>query len=270
MSTYSLSGSGTHSLTADTTGLQVTITTIGAFGGVGRASPIARYDQGLIRFSDGTSYWPPVPILGGPQFIPVPQNATSIGYALLGGCVVSVTEVIGGTVFFSAGTPSIETLSDVAVSGIADGQVLEWIASASKWENRTPSSGGGGILAFARDVCTSDVAMAATATFYDGPSVNLGAGTWFVTATLTVAHTSPCDMTAKLWDGTTAYASVGQSQPSTTDTAMLVVTAIIVLTSMTTIKGSVALNNGSGTIKAADITYSAGNVATQINALQVA
>jgi hypothetical protein len=165
MSTYSLSGSGTHSLTADTTGLQVTITTIGAFGGVGRSSPIARYDQGLIRFSDGTSYWPPVPILGGPQFIPVPQNATSIGYALLGGCVVSVTEVIGGTVFFSAGTPSIETLSDVAVSSIADGQVLEWIASASKWENRTPAgSGAGGVTNLLNYVPTTVLASGTSMT----------------------------------------------------------------------------------------------------------
>lgn len=140
MSSYSLSGSGTHALTASTTGLQVTITTPSLIQGVGRSNPVAHYDVGLIRFSDGTSYWAPVPVLGGPQFIPVPANATSFGYALLGGAVISVVEVIGGTVFFSGGAQTVETLSDVQIASLVDGQTLTWVASAAKWENVTPAA----------------------------------------------------------------------------------------------------------------------------------
>lgn len=168
MSTYSLSGSGTHALTASTTGLQVTITTPSSIGGLGRSNPVARYDQGLIRFSDGTSYWPPVAILGGPQFIPVPANASSIGYALLGGAVVSVVEVIGGTLFFSASIPSVETLSDVQVASIADGQLLAWNAAASKWENVTPSSGPTGAVTLIGSQAL--LAPAASVTFSSIPS----------------------------------------------------------------------------------------------------
>ena len=97
---------------------------------------MAKYDQGLIRFSDGTAYWSPVPILGGPQFIPVPANATSIGYALLGGAVVSVTEVIGGTVFFSGGSGgggSSDLLEYVASTDLLSGASI----AANTWTDLT-------------------------------------------------------------------------------------------------------------------------------------
>lgn len=97
MSTYSLSGTGVQALSANVTALRISITTLPAGLPSGRANPTNHFDIGLVRFSDGTAYWTPVPILGGPQWVGVPAGSTSIGYKLLNGAVVSVVEVIGGT-----------------------------------------------------------------------------------------------------------------------------------------------------------------------------
>jgi hypothetical protein len=102
MATYTLSGSGTQTLTANTTAAHLTITTLPSGLPKGRANPVNNFEIGLIRFGDGTGFWEPVPVLGGPQWIGVPNGATQFGYAMLNGSVVSFTEVIGGTSpFFS-------------------------------------------------------------------------------------------------------------------------------------------------------------------------
>lgn len=101
MATYSLSGSGVQSLSAGTTALHVTVTTPPAVVGSGYANPTDLYGVGFLRVGDGTGYWTPYPILGGPQWLSVPTQATQLGYALLGFAVVSVAEVIGGTPPFS-------------------------------------------------------------------------------------------------------------------------------------------------------------------------
>jgi hypothetical protein len=71
------------------------------------------------------------------------NGVTQIGYSILGGGVLVVTEVIGGSFPFQSATPSIEQLTDVAIAAVSDGQVLEWVAADGKWENRTPASAGG-------------------------------------------------------------------------------------------------------------------------------
>jgi hypothetical protein len=144
VSTFTISGAGNHSLSPGTTALHLTVTTLIADAGPGSANPAAYYGLGLLRFSDGTGYWAPQQIQGGPQWIGVPYGATSLYYALVGAGAASVTEVIGGTSPFVGSLPSLEQLTDVAISSVADGQSIKWVASASQWQNYTPSSGGGG------------------------------------------------------------------------------------------------------------------------------
>jgi len=55
----------------------------------------------------------------------------------------------------------------------------------------------------------ADVALNNTANYFDGPSVTLGAGTWFVIGGVVVTTTagSADQFNVKLWDGTTVIAS---------------------------------------------------------------
>ena len=68
-------------------------------------------NEGVLVFSDGSNYW--------------------------------TVRGIGG----SGGSSTLAGLSDVQLSGLADGDLLTYTASASKWENK-PASGGGGGTAF--------------------------------------------------------------------------------------------------------------------------
>lgn len=142
MASYTLTGSGTQALSANVTALHVSVDTVPAGAGVGAAHPTNYYHVALLRFGDGTGFWLEYPVEGGPHWMGVPFGTTQLGYAVQPGGQITVTEVIGGTSPFGAPFPSIEQLSDVAISGVTDGQVLEWIASTSRWQNRTPSAGG--------------------------------------------------------------------------------------------------------------------------------
>jgi hypothetical protein len=142
VSSYVLSGTGTQALSAGVTALHVSITTLPAGTGAGSANPTNYFHVAALRFGDGTGYWTPFFVEGGPQWFGVPAGTTQLGYSVFGAGVITVTEVIGGTSPFVGPTPSLEQLADVSVSSVADGQVLEWIASASNWQNRTPAAGG--------------------------------------------------------------------------------------------------------------------------------
>lgn len=145
MSTYTLSGSGTQALSANVTALHITINTPALTTGKGKANPTNYYGAALIRFGDGAAYFSPFAVTGGPQWIGVPVGCSVLGYNVFGATSLTVVEVIGGTPPFGSPTPSVENLSDVTVSGVSNGQVLTWVAAASKWENvslpTTPASG---------------------------------------------------------------------------------------------------------------------------------
>lgn len=96
MSTYTLSGSGTQALTAATTALHVTISTLTPGAGSGSANPTNHYGAGFLRAGDSTGFWEPFAIEGGPQWIGLPNGTTQLGYNVLGSGVITVTEVIGG------------------------------------------------------------------------------------------------------------------------------------------------------------------------------
>jgi hypothetical protein len=59
------------------------------------------------------------------------------------------------------------------------------------------------------------VALNVGATYFDGPSVALGAGTWYVSGHVTCVDTSnSANYHVKLWDGTTVIASALKSYPT--------------------------------------------------------
>ena len=140
MATYSLSGSGTQTLTTGVTALHVTISTLPAGAGHGLASPTDYWGIGSLRPGNATAFWEPFVICGGPQWLAVPFGTTRLGYAFADTAVVSVAEVFGS---YPLSTP-LAGLPDVALSSPADAQVLAYQASSSKWINATPTSGGGG------------------------------------------------------------------------------------------------------------------------------
>lgn len=146
MATYSLSGTGTQTLTSGTGALYVSITTLPIGSGHGGANPTDYYGIGTIRPGNATAYWEPWPVIGGPQWIPVPAGTTRIGYALTDTAVVSVVEVAGSSPLAFP----LASLPDVALASVADAQVLTYQASSSRWINATPTGGGGGASAWQR------------------------------------------------------------------------------------------------------------------------
>lgn len=66
------------------------------------------------------------------------------------------------------------------------------------------------------EVLAADVAMTSADTFYDGPALTLGVGTWLVIATNTVQSDANAIMfvTSKLWNGTTEGGSTESALPA--------------------------------------------------------
>jgi hypothetical protein len=132
--------------------------------------------------------------------------------------------------------------------------------------------GGYPTLTTATAKLSADVTMTTVSTYYDGPSVSLAAGTWFVEGHVTIQSISDlAPVTAKLWDGTTVSASA-QSNMGANGAVEISVSAIVVLGGTTTIKISATVGAGGGgdSIKAAAPTNGAGNNASIINATRVA
>lgn len=155
MSTYSLSGTGVQALSSNVTAVHVTVTTLPSRYGQGTANPTNYYDVCLLRFGDATGYFDAIPVVGGPQWLAVPSGATRCGYAVKGGAVISLAEVIGGTPPF--GSPgALSSLTDVALASLADAQVLTYQASTTRWINSTPSGGSSPTIYHARVSKSSD------------------------------------------------------------------------------------------------------------------
>jgi len=148
MATYTLSGSGVHALSANVTALHVTITTLPDEPGEGTANPTDYYDIALVRFGDAVGFFASVPIVGGPQWLAVPNGCTRIGYSCEDVVVLSVAEVIGGTPPFGGGATALAGLSDVSIVSPLGGDVLTYIGALAHWANVTPSGGGGTSVPF--------------------------------------------------------------------------------------------------------------------------
>ncbi len=145
-------------------------------------------------------------------------------------------------------------------------------ALASRQDHVHPAAGGS--LSYQQAALSADVSITAANTFYDGPSVSLAAGTWLVGGQVAVLSSTANDRyTAKLWDGTTNYASaqsIGAVASTTIPFTLALTPMVIVLAGTATVKISVATVGGSATIKSAVTDNSAGNTASYIAAVKIA
>lgn len=134
--------------------------------------------------------------------------------------------------------------------------------------------GLGGVPTRAYASLSADVALTTAGTWYDGPSVSLGPGTWLLWGHATCeAGSSGSHFIGKIWDGTTAVGSAQANAPNTGNaTEVVVVSQPVVLTATTTYKLSVtpSVGGASQLMKAATPAYGSGNHATTLVALRVA
>lgn len=120
---------------------------------------------------------------------------------------------------------------------------------------------------------SGDVTIAVVNTFYDGPAVSLGIGTWLVSGHVTLQdNTAGGNFTAKLWDGPTVICSAENSSNAATAVTHITLSGLVTLAATTTIKISVtnSVHAGASFIKAATPQNSQGNNASYIMAVQIA
>ncbi len=148
----------------------------------------------------------------------------------------------------------------------ADGQVLtadSTQATGIKWT-------AAGLTTASADL-GADQTSAGAGSYVDGPSVSLAAGTWLITAGVTIAEGSNAagDGTVKLWDGTTVFAS-GEATMNNLWEVQIALSAIVFPTTTTTYKVSAAGQSGVVTIKAAARSNGTPAKASWIRAVKVA
>ena len=116
---------------------------------------------------------------------------------------------------------------------------------------------------------SGDVTMTTAGTFYDGPTVTLTAGTWYLVGAVHVSDASAnADYTAKLWDGTTVESS-GQVRCNTGQGASIALGGIVTVTTSTAWKISVTSTDNGSLIKAATVSSGAGNNASFLRAIRI-
>lgn len=172
----------------------------------------------------------------------------------IGGDIVTGTGVSGQVAYWS-GTGT--------VSGLAPGNAGNIVVS-----NGTNFTSGS--LTTASTNLGSNVTIATAGTFYDGPSVSLAPGTWFIVATVQVTSSSNSTLvTAKLWDGTTVQSS-GEQTCSNAQPQSITLSGIVTLSTTTNMKVSVtAQASNKASIRAATPDNPAGNNASHIRAIRI-
>ncbi len=126
-------------------------------------------------------------------------------------------------------------------------------------------------LAYVSSHLTSNIAMTTANTYYNGPAVSLGAGTWLVVGSVLCYNGSGGYIyTGKLWDGTNVYSSTeAQDAGSSVEYLRLNLSAIITVASSATIYIAAASKGGSSYMYAACPDNGAGNTASYINAIKI-
>lgn len=130
------------------------------------------------------------------------------------------------------------------------------------------------VLTSASATLAADVTLTSSGTWYDGPSLLLAAGTWLVTAHITLAKTATTAITyfSRISTGATHYASSQQYQASVANhSTHLALTALVTIADSTTVKIQSTSNAGAASVamKAATTINNSGNNATTITAVRV-
>ena len=135
--------------------------------------------------------------------------------------------------------------------------------------------GGGAAVTGQMNQLSGNVTMTLANTYYDGPSLSLGAGTYYLSGTVTVnGIDAAIEVTSKLWNGTTVGASTeglayGGAAGRKYSTHSL--SCYVVLSGTETWKISCTGNGGAGAIiLAAAVDNGAGNNASTLVAIKIA
>ena len=128
-------------------------------------------------------------------------------------------------------------------------------------------------LTLGNNVLTGDVTLTTANTFYDGPSVSLVAGTWFIIASVIVTIPGATGfITGRLWDGATVYKESEEHAVAGANKELVTV-AVVVLGSTTTVKISVTSTDttgGTGRIRATAPQNGTTNKASSLEAIRIA
>lgn len=124
---------------------------------------------------------------------------------------------------------------------------------------------------------TNDVTMTTANTFYNGPTVALGAGTYFVIgqATIASANNTAQRVTARISNSSTTYYAEGQGQvpnvSGAVSTTTVTIFAMVVLVGSTTLRLEATSTANSAVLKAeATNNSSVADDATKLIALKIA
>lgn len=253
---YDLSGAGVQALTPASARLYVEITTLSAITGSGRATPVNRFDVGLLRMGVGDWYFPTIPVDADHMVVDVPSGVTNLGYAMLNGCAIGVDEdtpPAGGggglpvtDLFSAAAAPlpsppwtnteahpvSTDGTGGADVGGVSD-NIAIWNADTFPDDQTvtvewgTTSTGGGNqyIGVVARSNGLAESACSCYQFFSDGGSdtelVKIVGGTFTVLGTDNAMTATPGDLLTLTCIGTSIVASKnGTPVISVTDAAV--------------------------------------------------
>lgn len=163
------------------------------------------------------------------------------------------------------------TDTEAGLTPLSGGGATNFLRADGSWAVPNP----GGTLTSAQNALAADVQLAVTNTWYTGPTLSLGAGTWLVTVHLTQQRNSNTAevLYARISTGTVHYASTAMNHPATNGGYNhLAMTAIITLAATTTINAQMTSSAGATTslMKAALATNGVGNNASRMTALKIA
>ena len=119
---------------------------------------------------------------------------------------------------------------------------------------------------------SSNVSMATAGTFYDGPSIALTAGTWFLSGTITAYAPveNGTDIVCKLWDGTTVAASAEGWAVTANGIVAIALSGVASPIGAATWKISCTPTAiGTSTMTAASPSYGSGNNASTLSGTRV-
>jgi hypothetical protein len=182
------------------------------------------------------------------------------------GAAASATTVTAGSGLSGGGDLSANRTLSVGTNAVTNGMLA----------NSTINIGGssvalGGTATFGKssNALTSIVDLSVTNTFFDGPSLSLAAGTYYLSGTITVADTSGgAPFIAKLWDGTTVCASTAYQTNATNAIGSITLSCFVTLASTSTMK--ISVKDALGANGHIGSNYSGvGNTDSMLNALRL-
>jgi hypothetical protein len=179
---------------------------------------------------------------------------------------VATTRYVGGT---ASGAPATGTfaLGDFVIDQTGKVWVCTTAGTPGTW---TQAGGGSAGLTSATNQLAADVSLSTANTYFDGPSLSLAAGTWLLTASLTLESTSTLFYQVKLWNGTTVAASIETANAFASGSVGVSLSALVSPGTTTTYKASVACSSTPGLIKAATVANGSGNNASTLVAVKIA